>query len=62
MSGKGREVFCVSVCVCGGRFIQVYSWEAQGGDPGLLLEKVGEAGVFSTRTRRCPQAGLFCEG
>ena len=52
---------CLCVCV-GGRFIQVYSWEAQGGDPGLLLEKVGEAGVFSTRTRRCPQAGLFCEG
>lgn len=59
MSGKGREVFCVSVC---GGAVHSSLFLGGSGDPGLLLEKVGEAGVFSTRTRRCPQAGLFCEG
>ena len=47
--GVGRLSVCV--CVCG---VEVHSslFPGGSGDPGLLLEKVGEAGLSSARGRK----------
>lgn len=43
--GVGR----LSVCVCGGGEVHSSLFPGGSGDPGLLLEKVGEAGLSSAR-------------